>query len=281
MKPNFEDIIRNKIESPEVEPRGDLWEALENNLEESDFKSKLIAKLNDAEIDEPSGHVWFTIESSIHKAPPFKFQPYRNWFIAASLLIILGTWLLMRNDMESGNSISPIVEIAKPKKDNSFKGTNPDAPSLKELVADKVNTPNAIINSQEKNESTIQSNEDLQMEDATIATINSVADTSGASILEELQFAHLPDSLLTPVIPNESTPVVSPVEIAQVPLQKTKERPGSETAVNYILTKVLGLPKANVAIEQVAKGDKNVWKVNFDSRLLSFSGNLPSGKNAE
>ncbi len=69
MKGNFEDIIRNKIESPEVEPKIDLWGAIESDLLESEFNSSLVEKLNELEIADPSNRVWNKIESSLHKEP--------------------------------------------------------------------------------------------------------------------------------------------------------------------------------------------------------------------
>lgn len=281
MKGNFEDIVRNKIESTEGEPAINLWDAIESSLIEGEFKSGIVEKLDAVEIPEPSGRVWSKIEASLHKAPPFSFQPYRNWFIAASLIIAFGTWLMFRNETAITITNSPIVKIEKPETSIPLDLPKAVDPQGNKFMVEYTQTNSEKMESLANVDSINQPEKVEQVETLQIAGISANSDSSASEILEELQFAQLPDSLFTSVNASEFSPVIPPVEITQVSNPKTKERPGSETAVNYLLTRILGLPKANVAIEQVAKGNKNVWKVNFDSRLLSFSGNLPSGKNAE
>ena len=289
MSHKFEDILRQKLDAIESQPREDLWDSIEQDLSEEKFHSQICEKLDNAQIKEPSFQVWQNIDSQLHPVSGFRFMPYTIWWAAASVILIAGFWLILQktNSPTLENSTWSTAELPKdtisPKETQQLpKSETPELPELAEIKIENQSESLPIQNSVEPNHnelSPVRIPVDLVQTSPKPFAHTETDSTQNSSVLEELQYANVPDSAISPV----SIPALIPEYSPALALEgsASKERPGSETALNYFFTKILGLRNATVAIDQQAKGEKNVWKVQFDSRLLSFSGNLPSGKRAE
>jgi hypothetical protein len=289
MSQKFEDILRQKLDATESQPRQDLWDSIEQDLSEEIFRSQICEKLDDAQIKDPSFQVWQNIDAQLHPVSSFRFMPYTIWWAAASLILIAGFWFFLQktNSPSPENSTWATTELPKdpisPKVNQQLsKSETPELPELAEIKIENKSESLSIQHSAEPGNEALSSVRipvELVKTPPDLFAHTEIDSTPNSSVLEELQFANVPDSAISPIINPVIIPEYSPAIAMELSAQK--ERPGSETALNYFFTKILGLPNANVAIEQMAKGEKNVWKVQFDSRLLSFSGNLPSGKRAE
>jgi len=289
MSQKFEDILRQKLDAIDSQPREDLWDSIEQDLSEESFRSQICEKLEDAPINEPSFQVWQNIDSQLHPVRGFRFIHYTIWMAAASVILIAGFWFFLpkTNSPTPENSTWSTAELPKdtisPKETQQLpKSETPELPELAKIKIENHSESFTIQNSVEPthNElSPVRIPVDLVQTPPEPFAHTETDSTQNSSVLEELQYANVPDSAISPV----TIPVIIPEYSPALALEGSapKERPGSETALNYFFTKILGLRNATIAIDQQAKGEKNVWKVQFDSRLLSFSGNLPSGKRAE
>ncbi len=289
MSQRFEDILRQKLDATESQPRQDLWDSIEHDLSEEIFRSQICEKLDNAQSKDPSFQVWQNIDAQLHPVSSFRFMPYTIWWAAAGLILIAGFWFFLQktNSPSPENSTWSIAELPKDTiSSNEIQQlSKSETPGLTELAEIKIENKSEFLTVQNSSE---PGSEELSPVRISVELVQTPPDqfahtkvdsTPNSSVLEELQYANVPDSGISPF----NIPVIIPEKSPALAMELStqKERPGSETALNYFFTKILGLPNANVAIEQMAKGEKNVWKVQFNSRLLSFSGNLPSGKRAE
>lgn len=287
MSERFEDIIRNKLNETEPVPGDNFWDKLESELDEQHFHALVQEKLENAQTSEPRERVWAGIERTLHPAAGFRFIPFHYLAAAATVLLVLGLsfWFVEKespvNPDPSNTSVAEARENHQSPKDTLPKANEaPRAFAQIPVEAGSPQTKQRVQTIPAKRDLTPQPL-DVLPQVANAAPEQANPDSVTPFALEELLYTQVPDSLNAPVVLEkgmEAQPI--PLQVPE-PMAAQKEKSGFETAVNYIFSNIFGLPKASVAIDQVKKGERNVWKVNFESRLLSFSGNLPFGKIVE
>lgn len=287
MSDRFEDIIRNKLNETEPVPGDNFWDKLESELDEQHYQRLVQDKLENAPVVAPGDQVWAGIERTLHPASGFRFIPFHYLAAAATVLLVLGMsfWFVGKDSPVNPDSANTSVAEAR---------ENPESP--KDTLSNPHEAPRTFAQIQVEEGSpqtthriqTVPATRDLTPDPQDVppqlanATPEQTApDSVSPFALEELLYAQIPDSVNAQLIP-EKSPDIQPIPVSMPePMAAQNEKSGFETAVNYIFSNIFGLPKASVAIDQVKKGERNVWKVNFESRLLSFSGNLPFGKVVE
>lgn len=283
MKDQFEDIFRNSLENLQDQPDTDLWSKLDRNLDQTDFDSLLKNRIDTMPVAEPAARVWTEIEHALHPVKPVWLRPQFTWLAAASIILALGWfWFFKTQEVQDipVYADTHINVLPVPPSDKKNPNTNEMIPSGGSVFTESktLNRPSETrvkTTRPEKQESTIEKSE-------TPAPVTEFA-------LEELITGLIPDSISKIIDLPENNPVSEynffaenpeaaesePEELAAI------ERPGLETAVNYILKKVLGADGSALSLDRKTKGEKPVWKVIFNSKLISISGTVPAGKNAE
>lgn len=287
MSERFEDIIRKKLNETEPVPGDNFWDKLERELDERHFQGLVQEKLENAQISEPSDRVWAGIESTLHPASGFRFIPFHYLAAAATVLLVLGLsfWFVSKDRLVNPDLSNPSVSEAR----ENHQSPNDTLPKVNEAPRTFAQNPVEEGSPQTKHRvQTIPAKQDLtphpldvlpQVANAAPEQTNTDSVTPFA--LEDLLYAQIPDTLNAPVVLEkgmDAQPI--PIQVPE-PMAALKEKSGFEIAVNYIFSNIFGLPKASVALDQVKKGERNMWKVNFESRLLSFSGNLTFGKTTD
>jgi hypothetical protein len=278
MKKNFEQGLRDKLNEIHTQPESHLWEQIEERLTETDFETIIGQKLDEIQKLEPSSVVWSKIEARLQLEGRFSIPHFRNWAVAASILFVLGLGLMYflgQKSLQTNNLANRMPILS----------TDPamDSVRVENLNVTVIPLPNSTRNNQPIRVNKVIA--ELEQIPVEIANVPEIKDTSEIpirpSILEELHYTQLPDTTFTSPLSQDLIAIQdhnSKVKEDPKLLSSSNTRVGLETVLNYVFSKVFRLPEAHIKIEAETKKDETVWKIQFDSRLLTFSGNLPAGK---
>jgi hypothetical protein len=267
MRDSFEDKIQAKLETASAMPDDGLWNRVAADLDALEYTSAIHQQLDSID-DMPGDRVWLNIAQALHpqKTPSRRPALYRA--VAAAVFCIfcigIGYQVSKTQDTEDYMASQSIPQLQSPAAADAL----PELalPLAIEQSSIAAGAPNAM---------------NTKSWDTTVSP--KVFNTQFA--LDEVITLPLPDSVLpTPIqsLPfsysNPSEDVIE-VLVADVlkPVQKS-DRPGLESAVNFVLGKVLGAKRAHLQMEAQVKGQKKAWKVQFDSKLFSVSGAVPYGR---
>jgi hypothetical protein len=270
MRDSFDDKLKAMLNEDAAAPDAGLWDKIESGLDAERFASGVAQQL-DALDPMPSDAVWAGIERQLHPGAKFKFPKAYYWSAAAALFCIVSIGIGLRNTEET-ITMPYIVSMKLPIM---------QAPEIFNTDAHISNPVNEVLPAQVQNRAL------RNFEQAPVITPSNIELQYALDEVIEIQ---LPDSMkLQPVQVYEElyayqTEPISP-ELALIPEyvkpEKRAERPGLESAVNYVLRKVVGAKRAHLQIDESVKGKKKVWQVHFDSKLFSVSGAVPYGRIAE
>jgi len=267
MRDSFEDKIQAKLEAASAMPDDGLWNRVAEDLDAMEYTSAIQQQLDSLD-DMPGEQVWLNIAQTLHPQKAPSRRPAVYWAVAAAVLCIfsigIGYQISETQNAENYMASQSIPQLQSPAA----------ADALPELAL-----PLA------KEQSTIASGASNAMHSQSKDTMISPKVFNPQFALDEVIALPLPDSVLPSPIQSlpfsHSTPSEDLIEVlvAEIsePIQKS-DRPGLESAVNFVLRKVLGAKRAHLQMEAQVKGQKKAWKVQFDSKLFSVSGAVPYGK---
>jgi len=270
MEYEFNKILKNKLDSGTNAPKDTLWSNIETELNDAEFRQIICQKTDAMPESIPGNSVWENIEKSLGgNARPFWQKPFFTWAAAASFLLV-SIWI--------GN----LITTQSPEMYLSLE-TRKSIPVKKELFPEPESQPKIII---PKNYADVNPKVSVPVQKQDIILPETIP-----YALNELVTTSLPDSLIYPVIIPNHIPEISVAEtltyeetnteIQGLEIPVENESPGMETLINYILKKVFHARRANIALTRTVKEEKKVWRINFDSRLVSVSGSIPYGKTTE
>ncbi|SOD95913.1 hypothetical protein [Spirosoma fluviale] len=122
---------------PEYDPHPDLWARIEADLQADELLSR---RLPDLPSYEPKASLWHAIEQNLNTPEPTRVRPLRTqrtsrplWagLAAAAVVVLIGSWLLLRPEATDDVRIEYAVEQT-----DALPGQEPLAPAS-ESLADK------------------------------------------------------------------------------------------------------------------------------------------------
>jgi len=271
MKDAFEDRLKAILNDDAGAPNEGLWDKIESGLDAERFASGVARQLEGMDVM-PSDKVWAGIDKQLHPGSTFRFSKAYYWSAAAALLCIISIGIAIRQPEEK-DAMPYLISMKLPVM---------QAPEITNTNAHIPNPVNEVRPSQVIVDSALKNIEKLP--------VRTPSNIELQYALDEVIEMQLPDSLKLQSVQvyqelyayqaEPNTPDAA-VRVEEVAIEKRSERPGLESAVNYVLKKVVGAKRAHLQIDESVKGKKKVWQVHFDSKLISVSGAVPYGRIAE